>query len=687
MKSFFLCFFGLIAIFVKAQTIVIDENFETDNKKWPVEKGNQADYQVKKGNYTIKSHLDSRSWATVIYENLDVDADFIIESSVKLKGEPDASYGFMWNLGVNHETYVIIKGNKAMIERYHLKNKNYSNFVDWKDAGISNGKYVKIKIEKKANILSYYINGKLFYRHGNNGIKNFYSKKIGFFVNKKSELAVDYLKITNFPATQSKNLDNYDASIKMEKLDENVNSQDNESLPRISPDGNYLYCVRASKENAGANPEYNDIWYSYKNEEGKWSKLLNIGKPLNNSSHNFVISVSPDNNSLLLANRYTSDGGSNGPGLSMSYKKNGKYQMPINQEIKDFVNKSNSVSYFLCNDNKTLLMAIDAGDGLGDKDLYVSFLLKENSWSKPQSLGAVVNTDCDEHSPYLSADGKTLFFSSTGHYGYGDMDIFVSERIGDGWDKWTEPRNLGPNINSEGSETGYFMAAKGDYAYLSSKEDIYRVKNPAYVEPVIILSGKVFDKKTGLPIGAAITYSNLSNDKTLGTANSDNVTGDYKIVLQKGKAYGFMANKNDYYSISENIDLTDLKEYKEIKKDLYLSPIVRGEPIRLNNIFFEFAKSVLKEESFPELDRLVGILNKNPEIKIEIAGHTDDVGTDASNQTLSQDRAQSVVNYLLSKGIKPERLSAKGFGESKPDVPNNSDENRAFNRRVEFKIL
>ena len=114
---------------------------------------------------------------------------------------------------------------------------------------------------------------------------------------------------------------------------------------------------------------------------------------------------------------------------------------------------------------------------------------------------------------------------------------------------------------------------------------------------------------------------------------------------------------------------------------------MRGEPIRLNNIFFEFAKSVLKEASFPELDRLVGILNKNPELKIEIAGHTDDVGTDASNQTLSQDRAQSVVNYLQSKGINISRLSAKGYGESKPDVPNNSDENRAFNRRVEFKIL
>ena len=686
MKYFLLSLLSALSLSLIAQTIIVDENFDTDNKKWVIEKGDKVDYLLKKGNYSIKPHADGSYWTKTVYEELDVDADFSIETSLKVNGKADASYGLIWNIGENHETNIIIQGNQIKIERNYPSTKVNTSVVDWKEAGISKGKYVSIKIEKKANILSYYINGKVFYKDGNNGVKNYYSKKIGFFVDNKSELSVDYLKMYNYPATQVKTIDNYDASIKLEKLDENINSNDNESLPRVSPDGNYLYCIRTSKENVGGS-EFEDVWYAQKKEDGRWSKLTNIGSPINNRAHNFVISASPDNNSLLLANSYNADGSPNGPGLSISYKINGKYQVPLSQEIKDYVNINKLVSFFLCNDNKTLLMAIETGNGMGEKDLYVSFLLKENSWSKPQSLGSVVNTDCDEHSPYLSADGKTLFFSSTGHYGYGDFDVFVSERIGDGWDKWTEPRNLGPNINSEGVETGYFMAAKGDFAYLSSNGDICKVKNPAYVEPVIILSGKVFDKKTGLPIGAAITYSNLSDDKTLGTASSDNVTGDYKIVLQKGKAYGFMANKKEYYSISENIDLTDLKEYKEIKKDLYLSPILRGEPIRLNNIFFEFAKSVLKEASFPELDRLVGILNKNPELKIEIAGHTDDVGTDASNQTLSQDRAQSVVNYLQSKGIKTDRLSAKGYGESKPDVPNNSDENRAFNRRVEFKIL
>jgi hypothetical protein len=277
----------------------------------------------------------------------------------------------------------------------------------------------------------------------------------------------------------------------------------------------------------------NDIWYSVKKEDGSWSKLANIGRPLNNKSHNFVISSSPDNNSLLLANKYKSDGEAEGMGLSITKKINNQFTVPTNQIIIEFINKNKGVSYFLSSDNKTLLIAAETPEGLGEKDLYVSFLIEENTWSKPKSLGKVVNSMGDEHSPYLSADGKTLFYSSDGIPGYGEYDVFVSERLDDSWQNWTEPKNLGDRINTKSSETGYILTAKGDYAYLSSNGDICRIKNPAYVEPVVIVSGKVFDKKTGKPIGASITYSNLSENKELGIASSDAQTGDYKIVLLK----------------------------------------------------------------------------------------------------------------------------------------------------------
>jgi outer membrane protein OmpA-like peptidoglycan-associated protein len=659
-----------------------------DNKKWAIKDDNNASYLLKKGSYLISSKSDNKAWSATSYNQFNVDEDFTLETSIKLKGKPGTNYGFIWNRGANYEINVILSDKSVKIEKIFTKDKSVKILLDWKKIdAIKIGNYNKIKIVKKANLLFYYVNEMLIYHSGINQPRGFYANGLGFFVFNKGVLSADYVKFTSYPATVVKTIDNPDPNIYLEKLDTNINSSVTEDLPRISPDGNYLYCIRSSNLNVGGDPKMDDIWYSVKKEDGSWSKLKNIGRPLNNASHNFVISISPDNNSLLIANCYDSKGEAEGMGLSITKKVNDKYTIPTNQKIIDFVNKNNSVSYFLCTDNKTLLIAAETPEGLGEKDMYVSFLVEENTWSKPKSLGKVVNSLGDEHSPYLSADGKTLFYSSDGIPGYGEYDVFVSERLDDSWQNWTEPKNLGNRINTKSSETGYILTAKGDYAYLSSNGDICRIKNPAYVEPVVIVSGKVFDKKTGKPLGASITYSNLSENKELGIASSDAQTGDYKIVLQKGQAYGFMATKSDYYSISENIDLTNLKEYKEIKQDLYLSPIVRGEPIRLNNIFFEFGKSVLKAESFPELDRLVNILNKNPEIKIEINGHTDDVGTDASNQVLSQDRAQSVVTYLQSKGISAGRLSAKGYGESKPDVPNNSDENRAFNRRVEFKIL
>ena len=155
-------------------------------------------------------------------------------------------------------------------------------------------------------------------------------------------MSVDYLKIYNYPATQVKTIDNYDPTIKLEKLDASINSNDGEYLPRISPDGNYLYCIRSSKENVGGSG-FEDVWYAQKKDDGNWSKLTNIGSPINNRSHNFVISASPDNNSLLIANTYNADGSPDGSGLSISYKINGKYQVPLSQVIKDCVNKNKFV--------------------------------------------------------------------------------------------------------------------------------------------------------------------------------------------------------------------------------------------------------------------------------------------------------------------------------------------------------
>jgi outer membrane protein OmpA-like peptidoglycan-associated protein len=206
-------------------------------------------------------------------------------------------------------------------------------------------------------------------------------------------------------------------------------------------------------------------------------------------------------------------------------------------------------------------------------------------------------------------------------------------------------------------------------------------------QPVVLVKGKVLNKNTSLPIEAKISYENLATGLNQGVAVSNPATGEYQIALPYGVNYGFNAMAPNFISISDNLDLTAISEYKEIKRDLFLAPLEAGQVIRINNIFFETAKSELKTESFSELNRLVKLMEQNPAMEIALSGHTDNVGSEDANQKLSTDRAKSVLDYLVSKGITAGRISSGGFGKSKPVATNDTEEGRAINRRVEFTVI
>lgn len=477
-----------------------------------------------------------------------------------------------------------------------------------------------------------------------------------------------------------------------ENLGANINTTGDELSPKISPDGNTLFITRYPENNNGKN----NIWVSYLQSNGQWSIAKNIGTPLNvPGSSTSVQSITPDGNTILLSNLYKYfDGSVTGGGCSISKRQRGGWSFPKGQVIEKFENTNQYVNYYLSNSSKFLLMAIEKKKGFGKKDIWVSFQKEENTWSAPINLGNVVNTKGDEFSPFLAADEKTLYFVSDGHPGFGDADIWMTKRLDDTWTNWSKPINLGEKINTPDFDAYFSIDAAGEYAYFSSsksgfgKSDVFRIKMPkeAKPEPVVLVFGKVFDKKTGEPIKANITYELLPSGKNVGNAATSPEDYVYKIVLPFGENYGFMAEANQYYSITENIDLKDLKEYKEIEVNLYLAPIVQEEAIRLNNIFFEFGKATLKEESYPELDRLIKLLNNNPNINIAINGHTDNVGADDDNMKLSNDRAAAVVAYLVKGGIKSNRLSAIGYGETKPIATNETEEGRQRNRRVEFMM-
>lgn len=479
-----------------------------------------------------------------------------------------------------------------------------------------------------------------------------------------------------------------------ENLGQNVNSPFAELAPIISPDGKTLYFTRDEHPDNIGETKKQDIWFSDADSNGNFSLAKLIGAPINNQYNNFAVSITPDGNALVVGNTYLEDG-TVGPGVSISYKQGEKWTLPKPLIIRNYVNKNKMVSYWLANDGKTLLLSIESDDTYGNSDLYVSFLQNDGTWSTPLNLGPMINTAGAETTPFLASDGVTLYFSSNGYPGYGKNDLFVTQRLDDTWTNWKEPENLGPILNTPGWDAYYTCPASGEYAYfVSSKNsfgqtDIFRVLLPEELRPkiVVMIYGKVINKKTNTPVEAKISYELLPDGKEIGIARSNPVTGEYKIVLPAGYKYGFLAVAEGFVSINENLDLKNTYKYYEVKKDLYLVPIEHGQSIRLNNIFFEFAKYDLLEDSYSELNRVVEFMQKNPSIKIQIAGHTDNVGTKTFNNLLSERRAKAVAEYLISKGIEKNRIKTIGFGMEKPIASNDTDEGRQLNRRVEFTII
>jgi outer membrane protein OmpA-like peptidoglycan-associated protein len=494
------------------------------------------------------------------------------------------------------------------------------------------------------------------------------------------------------------------SGILIEVLDNNVNSEYKELNPLLSPDGKTLYFSRQNHpENVGGIQDKEDIWYSQLDSTGRWQLARNMDV-LNNSGPNFVNTiqaVTPDGKSaiMLLGNQYL-DNGKMLAGVSISSNVSGSWSKPVALKIANDYNYAEKANYFLADNRKTLLMSVERDETQGDRDLYVTFMNNDSTWSEPLNLGDVLNTAGEESAPFLASDNTTLYFSSNGFSGFGGNDIFVSRRLDETWTNWSEPENLGPEINSPLEDLFFNIPAASDFAYYSrgvseSNTDIFRVQLPIVKPPetFVTVKGKVVDKATGKPTKATIQYERLPDGKGAGVAQTNPETGEYELRLQTGHLYGLRAESDGQISESQNIDLRDVKPGQTLDaRNFDLAPIevTKLEPnvtITLNNIFFDFDKSLLKPESGPELDRLANMLKEKTTMEIEIAGHTDNLGTDEYNRSLSERRAKTVVAYLVRSGINQSRLSVQFFGESKPLESNETEEGRERNRRVEFKIL
>ena len=490
--------------------------------------------------------------------------------------------------------------------------------------------------------------------------------------------------------------------LKIENLGPNINTELAELRPTVSADGNLLFFIC---ENDPHNTKYNsirnsqDIWYSERDSFGKWGPATHMGYPLNTYFYNAVFWISPDNNRILIRNAFI-EGDYVGNGVSMSYlKKNGDWSKPDALRIKNYekYDRGHQNGATMAHDGQTLLLYMSEDKGSYFNDIYVCFLQPDGTWSEPKSLGKKINTKYDEMTPYLASDGVTLYFSSDRPGGLGDNDIWMTKRLDKTWMKWSDPVNLGSPINTPEWDAFFTLDAGGEYAYLTSslegygESDIVRVKllEKEKPNPVVMVSGNVYNKKTNLPLSASLTYETLPDGVEAGNAVSNATDGAFKIVLPYDKNYLILATADKFFAQSENLNLDSLIKagYKEIHKDLYLVPIEIGQIVRLNNVFFDFDKWDLRPESFVELDRVVKLLSENPAIEIEMSAHTDSRGSDEYNIKLSDNRARSVMEYILSKGIAPNRITSQGYGETQPVATNETDEGRQLNRRVEFKIM
>jgi hypothetical protein len=476
-------------------------------------------------------------------------------------------------------------------------------------------------------------------------------------------------------------------------LGSSINTKDDEYWPSITADGQTMMFTR--QINPTNNPGFRglvqeDFYISYF-LDNSWQPSFNAGAPLNSLQNEGAQSLSSDGTYMFFTGCNRPDG-LGACDIYFSSFGNGKWSAPSN--IGPPVNTNRWESQpSISADGKTLFFSSNRAGGYGGKDIWLSRLNEKNKWSEPVNLGSTINTEGDEMSPFIHFDGKTLYFASDGRTGMGGFDLYMTRMKDDS--TWTEPKNLGYPINTFSDETGLIIESAGQKAYFSTIRDksqgkdifsfdLYEAIRP---NPVSYMKGKVYDKETGKLLKADYELINLSTGKIL-QKNSTDETGNFLVCLPSGFNYGINVSRPGYLFYSENFTLEGIHTAAEpfIKK-IILNPAKLGEKMQLANVFYEIDSWQLKEESMAELNNLVDLLKENKNLDMEIGGYTDSTGTEKYNMGLSEKRALSVVNYLIKMGISSNRLKYKGYGNTSKLGDNVTIEGRKLNRRTEAKII
>jgi outer membrane protein OmpA-like peptidoglycan-associated protein len=461
---------------------------------------------------------------------------------------------------------------------------------------------------------------------------------------------------------------------------EQINTQYFELYPYISPEGSKMYFTRKEKQE--------DIFEAEWIDEN-WANVrpLTFNTTENEGAH----TVSADGRFLFFTACNRQDGlGSCDIFYSMKTDKGWTNPAGIGAPVNS--TDWESQPCFTAN-NMAMLFSSNRPNGYGGKDLYIAYLDKSFRWKEPINLGPEINTKGDEETPFLHADGRTLYFSSNGHPSVGGKDLYVSRLGADG--KWSKPVNLGYPINTEGDETGLFVALNGKSAYLASDRaggvgnlDIYsfELNKPMQATPSTYVKARIKNKQNSQPLIAEYRIALLQNNDLFAEGISS-PTGEFLICIPADTTYALTIDKQGFLFYSDQFQPKGGTLLEPYLLDVFLEPIQQGSSTVLKNVLFAYNSHSLLPASYPELDKLADLLLSNPNIIAEVSGHTDNIGSDSYNLDLSKKRAESVVVYLSVKGVPKARLSAKGYGSAKPIADNATEEGRALNRRTEFRII
>ncbi|MBL7950970.1 MAG: OmpA family protein [Flavobacteriales bacterium] len=485
-------------------------------------------------------------------------------------------------------------------------------------------------------------------------------------------------------------------------LGPNVNSADPEYYPCITADdGTLIYTRRVKAPEIPVYGMQEDFYVSRRDLEGKWKASIPLPIVNTRAFNEGAGTLSPDGRFLIFTKCALEDGSYGGAlsgegscDLFISRRIGDRWGVP--QNLGAPVNSSHwETQPSMASDGRTIyyIRGSVARDGIKSMDIWTTTMGDDGSWSKPAKLGETINTPHQEESVQIHPDGQTLYFSSNGHPGFGGLDIFMSRKQPDG--TWGPALNLGYPINTSADENSILVDASGRIAYFASDRagglgdldlysfELYKEARPL---PITYIKGSVFDAGTKAPVEADVQLYDLKTGELATGAYSDPKTGEFLVCLPSGQ-YALNASAEGYLFFSENYDVAASTMDKPVTLEVPLSPLTVGSTIALRNIFFNTASYELLPTSNAELDKLVKLLQANQALRIELGGHTDNVGADAANLTLSDQRAQAVRDFVVAKGIDGTRVTAKGYGETKPVATNDTEEGRAQNRRTEVTVL